>query len=275
MAINKYKKRNNKFMMSFPVPYLQNHELCYYRIFTGGNDMRILALVILTAAQLLAQNALAANWGYNDKNGEQHWEALGYQLCGTGKQQSPLNLSPQQIAPNQLQLSYQDEVFNLKSKTYNAFAYATKPSEDMLALLGDKYALQSFHFHVPAEHEVNGERYDMEGHFIHEDKAGRFAVVGIFFKLGAPNVEFEKFLKALPNHSATFDINKFYPADKDYYSYIGSLTTPPCTEGLAWIVMHHPMEVSAEQLATFKEKVTQYNSRGVQPANGRTVTLTK
>jgi carbonic anhydrase len=236
--------------------------------------MRLLALVMLIAVQLFTQNALAA-WGYSDKNGEQHWEALGFQLCGIGKQQSPLNLKPQQIAPSQLKLDYHDEVFNLKPKGYNTSAYATKPSADTLELLGDHYALQSFHFHTPAEHQINGEVYPFEGHFIHENKAGRFAVVGIFFKLGAPNAEFEKFLNALPDHSATLDISKFYPANKEYYSYVGSLTTPPCTEGLAWIVMHDPMEISAEQLATFNDKVTKFNARQPQATHGRTVTSTQ
>lgn len=238
--------------------------------------MRILTFIIVAILQLSVPAAFAATWGYSETNGEQHWEQHGYKLCAIGKKQSPLNLQPKELASNPITFTYhEDATFKLKPKGYNTSAYAVDPAADILELSGVSYSLQSFHFHTPSEHELNGQHFVFEGHFIHQDKEGRFAVVGVFYKVGAANPEFEKFLAALPDGSATMDVSKFYPASKHYYAYTGSLTTPPCTEGLAWIVMNDPMEISAEQLATFKQKVTKFNSRKTQPLRGRTVTQTR
>ncbi|WP_199783042.1 carbonic anhydrase family protein, partial [Cronobacter sakazakii] len=121
-------------------------------------------------------------------------------------------------------------------------------------------------------------RSDLEMHLVHKNAAGEIAVVAVMFKTGAANAELAKLWQALPDHAdasqplkAAIDINKLLPKDKTYYRFSGSLTTPPCSEGVSWLVLKHPLTLSAEQLNQFKQVMHHDNNRPVQPLHGRVV----
>jgi carbonic anhydrase len=140
---------------------------------------------------------------------------------------------------------------------------------------GKRYDLAQFHFHSPSEHTVAGKHFDMEAHLVHRDTEGKLAVVGVFLKKGQELAALKGVWENLPKSEAektvagvTADATALLPAHRAYYSYSGSLTTPPCSEGVSWFVIAEPVEVSAEQIEAFRAIVSR-NARPVQPLNGR------
>jgi carbonic anhydrase len=143
---------------------------------------------------------------------------------------------------------------------------------------GKRFYLLQFHFHAPSEHTVNGKHYPFEAHFVHADQKGNLAVVAVLFKVGKKNPTLERILQYTPTEVGkknylTVKVNPalLLPQEKDYYYYSGSLTTPPCSEGVRWFVMKTPMEMSKEQLQKFEEIFGVPNNRPVQPLNARKV----
>jgi carbonic anhydrase len=139
------------------------------------------------------------------------------------------------------------------------------------------YKLVQFHFHTPSEEKVNGKRYPLVAHLVHKNDAGELAVVAVLFKEGHPNAALKEVFGELPaaageKHAlgAPIDVASALPAHHAYYAYTGSLTTPPCSEGVRWQVLKEPVEVSKQQLAAFHKLYTM-NARPVQPLNGRVV----
>jgi carbonic anhydrase len=142
---------------------------------------------------------------------------------------------------------------------------------------GCTYKLLQFHWHAPSEHELNGEKFPMEMHLVHRSAAGKLSVVGVWIKSGKENKELKKLFADLPaqtgeHHSVKhFNLTRLLPESLESYRYTGSLTTPNFDEGVRWVVLAEPIEMSAEQLAAFKLLFPDGNSREIQPLNGRTV----
>ena len=156
----------------------------------------------------------------------------------------------------------------------------SSPRGDVLTLGRDSYELLQFHFHTPSEHTVNGQRFPLEAHFVHRAPDGRLAVVAVLFRAGAPNAGLRPVVERLParkgvefhyEHLET-DASYFLPKDRTTFRYEGSLTTPPCTEGVAWVVFASPVSASAEQIAALR-RASGTNSRPRQAAFGRSVTV--
>ncbi len=151
--------------------------------------------------------------------------------------------------------------------------------ENNLRLGGKVFKLAQFHFHTPSENHVDGKSYPLEAHYVHADENGNLAVVAVFFKQGDANPALAKLLENIPEKdsnvtiSAPFDASALIPSDKDYYRFNGSLTTPPCSEGVRWLVIKEPQTISAEQVEAFAKAMGQ-NNRPVQPLNARMI-LTK
>jgi carbonic anhydrase len=143
---------------------------------------------------------------------------------------------------------------------------------------GEQYELQQLHFHRPSEDKVNGHSFDLEIHLVHTNARGELAVVAIFAQKGAANETIEKILAATPNTPGPerevrgFQINasEILPANANYFTYRGSLTTPPCTEGVTWLVLKTPITVSAEELKAFAA-VFRPNARPIQSLGMRVV----
>jgi len=143
---------------------------------------------------------------------------------------------------------------------------------------GATFELRQFHFHAPSENLIDGKSFPLEAHLVHADKDGNLAVVAVMFDQGDANKALAAAWPQMPLHGgekAALNLPvaplELLPADRDYYRFNGSLTTPPCTEGVRWLVMKHAVSASAEQIAQFKHVMHHPNSRPVQAVNARPV----
>jgi carbonic anhydrase len=151
------------------------------------------------------------------------------------------------------------------------------PAGSSITLDGKEYLLEQFHFHAPSEHTIDGKHYAMELHFVHETADGEAAAVGVLIEEGDDNPAFQPFFDAMPKTAGpqqevegSIDPNAFLPVIKTTYRYEGSLTTPPCVEGVEWLLMTEPVSVSPEQVEAFRS-IYDMNARPIQPINGREV----
>ncbi|MNH18937.1 Carbonic anhydrase precursor [compost metagenome] len=138
--------------------------------------------------------------------------------------------------------------------------------------------LQQFHFHAPSENEIDGKQFPLEAHFVYKGKGGELAVLALMFQQGKANAQLAKAWQQLPtsvNQTAVLntplDIKALLPKQFDFYRFSGSLTTPPCSEGVSWMVLDKPVNVSTEQIAQFRSIVRHANNRPIQPLNGRVI----
>ena len=221
------------------------------------------------------------HWGYSGTVAPEYWGELdpAYRLCKTGKNQSPIDINEDNTVKaclKPIKFSYANDA---KSIVNNGHTVKVKSKGKSYILVdGKKFTLRQFHFHAPSEHTLNGEHFPFEAHFVHTDEKGNIAVVGVFFKVGKENPEIAKLWSSLPstvNQEALLkeEINfkNLLPKKKDYYRYSGSLTTPPCSEGVRWFVLKEPVELSQKQLEEFKRVMGVNNNRPVQPVNARKV----
>jgi carbonic anhydrase len=221
------------------------------------------------------------HWTYSGADGPTHWSQLNaeYKLCGTGKTQSPVNIRTRAVYRGEtppLAFDYRPSPLTIVDNGHT-IQVDYKPGST-LVIGGDRYQLVQFHFHHPSEEEINGKRSDMVAHLVHKDSAGRLAVVAILLKTGHVNPLlaslWEHMPKAGDHDPATggpeIDISKLLPPDHAYFNYSGSLTTPPCSEGVRWFVLRTPVDISRAQLKTFAARYPN-NARPVQKLNGRHV----
>jgi len=216
------------------------------------------------------------HFAYDGEEGPDHW-ATCFADCGGGTQ-SPIDIAgavTDMTLPG-LEVHYENVPIELINNGHTVeFEYETGSK---LVLNGEDYKLLQFHFHSSSEHTVGGTQYPMEAHLVHINEAtGALAVIGIFFENGAENTFLKNFSDNLPASSGDHyspgslaNVEELLPADGNYYTYTGSLTTPPCSEIVTWIVMKAPVEASSEQLSNFSG-VLHDNFRPVQDLNGRTV----
>jgi carbonic anhydrase len=147
-----------------------------------------------------------------------------------------------------------------------------------ITLTGKTYELVQFHFHKPSEERVNGRSFDMVAHLVHRADDGRLAVVAVLLEKGTENpmiqtlwnnLPLEKNVDVLPP-AASINLEQFLPTSRAYYTYMGSLTTPPCSEGVLWLVLKQPVAISPEQVAIFS-RLYRNNARPIQPVNNRLI----
>jgi carbonic anhydrase len=218
----------------------------------------------------------ASKWGYEGDIGPSHWGDLNpaYHLARDGDRQSPIDLANAVSTPlPELELDYQPVAVNL---LYNGHSVQENERGDShLRVADEQYKLEQFHFHSPSEHTVNGKSFAMELHFVHESADGVIAVVGVLIEEGRYNPAFDGMWAHLPDSKDTTEqatkevmVADLLPQGRGYFGYSGSFTTPPCTEGVRWFVMSDPVQLSREQIATFR-KVIYHNNRPVQVRNNR------
>jgi carbonic anhydrase len=146
-----------------------------------------------------------------------------------------------------------------------------------LTVAGTTYDLLQFHFHIEAEHLINGHRAEMELHMVHQATNGDFLVVGRLIEFGMPNAALAPIFSSLPPNPgdqvtvSPFDLGALLPSHLASFRYPGSLTTPPFTEGVSWVVLAEPLELSPAQIDAFRQLFPHGNVREVQPLNGRVV----
>ncbi len=221
-------------------------------------------------------------WGYEKENGPEVWGQLNpeYRICDTGIHQSPIDLvNPTPVELSAIIFHYQSVPVNIRN-TGNTIEVAYPNKGNWIEIDGIKYHLLQFHFHAPSEHTMAGELCDMEMHLVHESEDGTLAVIGVLIKSGSTNIAFDTFWHLMPSVAdesqqvSGIILNAFdlLPDTKQTYRYDGSLTTPPCSEGVKWLVMTTPIEMSQSQIAAFRA-IFDGNNRPVQPLNGRELLL--
>ena len=218
----------------------------------------------------------SGHWGYGGEGGPEHWGELAdeFKTCKVGRMQSPIDLGGADVAGRvEVRTSYKPGALNLLNNGHTV--QVNFPEGSILSSGISRYKLIQVHFHTPSEETVYGVPYPMVAHFVHADHAGNLAVLGVLFEEGAHNPELDKIVKAAPAQQSapqtlgvTLNPALLLPADLSVWRYDGSLTTPPCSEGVRWHVANHPVTASAAQIAAIHAIVGD-NARPIQPRNGR------
>jgi len=225
-----------------------------------------------------------AHWSYEGKTGPAHWGSLSkdYHTCKAGKAQSPIDIRKTgKVKMPVLKFNYKATTLSVKNNGHTLQLDFAAGSTLMVG--NSKYKLLQLHFHTPSEHKRHGRFRPMEVHFVHANDKGQLAVVGIFMRIGKhPNALFAQILKNAPSKVGKTVVKGTKVNGKGlhssrmrtYFNYSGSLTTPPCSEGVRWFVMKNSVRVSAKQVAAFKKFFTGTN-RPVQALNGRKISRNK
>ena len=240
-----------------------------------------LALLGLSPALLVAQEHphAAPHWSYAGDTGPGHWGDLesDYSACKTGKHQSPIDIrKPERAGLPTLDFEYHDVPLMIVNNGHTIQVNSAAGS--FVRIEGHRYQLIQFHFHHPSEEKVDGRAYDMVAHLVHKDAEGHLAVVAVLLTKGQANPLVQTLWDHLPRQVAHVDtvaglqVNAadLLPKHLGYFEFEGSLTTPPCTEGVRWMVLREPEAISPSEIATFG-KLYHDNARPTQPSNGRAI----
>lgn len=217
-----------------------------------------------------------AHWEYDGAAGPDHWGQLSpdFQACAIGREQSPIDLRwPIPTQTGHIETAFREMPLRIVNNGHTIQVNCAPGSQSRID--GVVYDLLQFHFHHPSEHLLSGKRFDMECHFVHKSAAGGLAVLGVFIQPGAENMALKPVFDAMPAQAgpemtaaAMIRPEALLPVDRHYFRYAGSLTTPPCSEGIVWSVYRQPVEASAAQIKKFAQLFAG-NARPVQPQFNR------
>ena len=230
-----------------------------------------------------------SRWSYHGFQGPRFWGYLEqtHRECRIGHQQSPIDVRIPHHPDHQEELKFEYSQTQF-SPFHTKHGMQFRPSrQSQLQLNNQPYQLRQFHFHDPSEHHIQGKEFPLEMHLVHEDQAGQLLVVALLFTQGTPNddvadilalrtrLQHSQAIQNMKNDStalsnSALNLQHLLPATLHHFSYQGSLTTPPCTEGVQWIILRTPLQLSGAQLETLK---TMYgvNARPIQPLNDREI----
>lgn len=217
------------------------------------------------------------HWDYSGEAGPQNWAKLTpeFHSCA-GQNQSPVNLDgfiEAELEP--LKVSYKAGATEVMNNGHTV-QVAYDPGST-LTLDGKTFQLIQFHFHMPSENQIKGLSYPLEGHLVHSDEQGNLAVLAVMFREGERNATLASLWDTPPAEgqkqavSPLLNIRDMLPADLDYYRFNGSLTTPPCSEGVRWLVLKQPIVASHTQIEALTKSVGHANNRPLQPLNARAI----
>lgn len=235
----------------------------------------------LEAAQLKAASAghpPSGHWSYEGDAGPSAWGALQpeFATCSTGTRQSPIDIADGiKVELDAVQFSYRPSNFRVIDNGHTV--QVNVAVGNTIEVTGKRYELVQFHFHRPSEERINGKPFDMVVHLVHKSVEGKLAVIAVLLDRGSAQSVVQTVWNNLPLEKGDevmakgqIDLMALLPTDKRYYTYMGSLTTPPCSEGVLWMVMKTPVEISPEQLAIFS-RLYPMNARPIQSASGRLI----
>ena len=218
----------------------------------------------------------APHWSYAGDTGAEHWGELqpDFKVCQLGLEQTPIDLTNgMKGEAAAVALDYKPLALRMINNGHTIQVNADAGSSCVIG--GTKYELLQFHFHHPSQHLLAGKPFDLECHFVHKSAKGDLAVVGVFVTPGAKNAALQTIFDAMPKAEGTelrvngsVDSAALLPKSTGYFRYMGSLTTPPCSEGLTWTVFREPIEASADQIRQFAQLFPN-NARPVQNRNRR------
>lgn len=220
----------------------------------------------------------STRWEYAGAFGPANWSRINvdWQACGSGKRQSPIDIrNGMQVALEHIGFDYKPTPFTVEDTGHTVEVGALE--DNFITLDGERYQLEQFHFHNPSEERIDGKAFEMTVHLEHRARDGRLAVVAVLLERGqalAPmqaaldHLPLEKRERAAP--AVVLNPAELLPAEQGYYTYMGSMTTPPCTENVQWVVLKKPVQASAAQMRLFA-RLYPMNARPVQPAAGRII----
>jgi carbonic anhydrase len=244
----------------------------------------ICGVVLLAAADVQAEEGAAHHWTYSGETGPEHWasEDPAFATCGAGKHQSPINIGKtvvKDLPP--LKFDYKDMALKV-TDTGHSFQVNAPSGGGGFDVGNDHYDLVQVHFHEPSEELVHDKQYSMVAHIVHKNAKGELAVVAVLVREGKES----EFLKPIFDHlpatgstesvvaGKTINLSTLLPGQHGYYTFTGSLTTPPCSENVRWFVLKTPVEASAAQVKEFGARYD-HNNRPTQPLNARVIEESK
>jgi carbonic anhydrase len=241
---------------------------------------RIVCCTIVLVAGIAAQQPHTGhNWDYGDAHGPSHWGDLepDFATCKTGHHQSPIDIrNPKRADLPALLFDYKPSPLHIIDNGHTVMINYQPGSS--ISVGGKKYALKQFHFHRPSEEKIDGKSFDMTLHLVHADSEGKLAVVAVLLQEGEDNSLVRELWEAVPKEKdqeeildqVQIDVSKLVPSDHSYYTFSGSLTTPPCSEDVTWFVLKQPMTISRAEIQLFS-KLYRNDARPTQPLYDRTV----
>lgn len=235
----------------------------------------------LMPRELAATSGGDVQWAYEGEAGPQSWGKLKMDLntCAIGKRQSPINIedgATLQGPAEPIQFSYLPS--NAAVVNNGHTIQVDVQGENSITVRGSNYRLLQFHFHTPSEEQINFKRYPMVAHLVHKNAEGQLAVVAVLLEQGDSNAVIDRVWTYMPLDAndrvrmpaEALNLADLLPKDRRYYQFMGSLTTPPCTEGVLWLVMKQAVQISKAQMRLFQQLYPN-NARPIQPLNGRPV----
>jgi carbonic anhydrase len=225
-----------------------------------------------------------AHWSYSGEDGPEHWGDLdpSYEPCKSGTAQSPVDLPAASVHHGPGPLAPRWEPIPLRLTNNGHAIQIDVKSASSFTVEGTTYRLVQFHFHSPSEHTVGGRSYGAEMHLVHKSDGGRLLVLAILFGIGVENATLAPIWNAMPGQAGTspavpgfsLDLTPLLPKEPRYLRYDGSLTTPPCSEGVTWLVLEPDpsAQLSPEQLNALRAATQPSTNRPTKPLGSREVT---
>jgi carbonic anhydrase len=224
------------------------------------------------------QEQHVAHWGYVGEGAPEHWAELSPEnrQCAIGTRQSPIDIREGiRVDLEKINFDYRPSNFAVLDNGHTI--QVNVAPGNALQVMGRRFELLQFHFHRPSEERINGRQYDMVAHLVHKDPDGKLAVVAVLLERGRDQALIQNIWNNLPLEKGQplaapglLDMNQLLPEDRSYFTYMGSLTTPPCSEGVLWMVMRSPVQLSPNQISIFS-RLYPMNARPIQAGSGRLI----
>ena len=252
--------------------------------------MRKLILALVTSCGVLLSPGSAAqehtgahHWDYGPTRGPSHWGELSpeFRACSVGHRQAPIDIRDATKADlPAIVFEYKPSPLRMVDNGHTIMINYSPGS--YIVLGGLRYELKQFHFHRPSEEKISGRDFDMSAHLVHDNGSGKLAVVAILLQAGEDNALIRELWKEMPKEKGQeevldkvqIDISRLLPQDRSYYTFVGSLTTPPCSEDVTWIVLKNPTKISPAEVEQFSQ-LYRNDARPTQPLYGRTILESK
>jgi carbonic anhydrase len=236
------------------------------------------AIAARPSRSAVAAHGASPHWDYSGDGAPENWSKLKpeFSACSTGKRQSPIDIRDGiSVQLDPVQFDYKPSSFKVLDNGHTVQVNVAPGNS--IEVMGRRFELLQFHFHRPSEERINGRQFDMVAHLVHKDLEGKLAVVAVLLDRGSVQPLVQMVWNNLPLEKgdevaarATLDLNALLPAERGYYTYMGSLTTPPCSEGVLWMVLKQPVGISPEQIGIFS-RLYPMNARPIQSASGRLI----